>query len=84
MWPYGNRVVGRDALIAEAGLLELERRTDQAELQIRRAVEVGPDVDRILPEVREGERHGRDSMAQEVAPPPVLLAETKPLGSTST
>src|SRR4051812_49336882 len=34
-------IAGRDALVAQAGLLELERISRQAELQIRRAVEVG-------------------------------------------
>src|SRR6476469_392305 len=52
-------VVGRDALIAQAGLLELERLTRETELQVRRAVEVGPDVRQILSEVPERERHGR-------------------------
>src|SRR4051812_20739267 len=33
-------IAGRDALIAEAGLLEVERLGREAELQIRRAVEV--------------------------------------------
>ena len=44
-------VVGRDALIAQAGLLELERLARETELQVRRAVEVGPDVRQILSEV---------------------------------
>src|SRR3979411_51300 len=57
-------VVGRDALIAQAGLLELERRTSETELQVRRAVEVGSDVRQILSEVPERERHGRDSTVQ--------------------
>src|SRR5438270_8963124 len=57
-------VVGRDALIAQAGLLELERLTRETELQVRRAVEVGPDVRQILSEVPERERHGRDSTIQ--------------------
>ena len=37
-------VAGWDALVAQAGLLEPERLGRQAELQIRRAVESGPDV----------------------------------------
>src|SRR3954451_25463889 len=37
-------IAGRDALVAQAGLLEFERLGRQAELQVRRAVEVGPDV----------------------------------------
>src|SRR4029077_18320261 len=41
-------ISGRDALVAQAGLLELERRGPQAELQVRRAVEVGPDVVQVL------------------------------------
>src|SRR5512132_203454 len=53
-------IVGRDALVAEAGLLEPERLACVAELQVRRAVEVGPDVVQILFEVPERERHGRD------------------------
>src|SRR3954447_21086633 len=44
-------IAGRDALIAETGLLELERLGRQAELQVRRAVEVGPDVLQILDEI---------------------------------
>src|SRR5438309_11659378 len=52
-------VVGRDPLIAQAGLFELERVTRDAELEVRRAVEVGPDVHQILSEVPERERHGR-------------------------
>src|SRR5215218_10900814 len=54
-------IVGRDALIAQAGLLELEGLACEAELQVRRAVEVGPEILQILPEVPERERHGRDS-----------------------
>src|SRR5258706_14966182 len=54
-------IVGRDALVAEAGLLELERLACEAELQVRRAVEVGPEILQILLEVPERERHGRDS-----------------------
>src|SRR6201746_80828 len=50
-------IAGRDALVAEAGLLELERLGSQAELQIRRAVEVGPDVLHVPLEVPESERH---------------------------
>src|SRR6266550_2344727 len=57
-------VAGRDALITKAGLLELERVACEAELQVRRAVEVGPDILQILLEVPERERHGRDSTVQ--------------------
>src|SRR5262249_26542860 len=38
----GKAIAGRDALVAQAGLLELERPCRQAELQVGRAVEVGP------------------------------------------
>ena len=51
-------IAGRDALVAQAGLLELERLGRQAELQVRRAVEPGPDVLQVLLEVPERERHG--------------------------
>src|SRR5215211_2575492 len=51
-------IAGRDALIAEAGSLELERLGRQAELEVRRAVEPGADVLQILLDVPEGERHG--------------------------
>src|SRR4029079_11444083 len=51
-------IAGRDTLVAEAGLLEPERLGRHPELQIRRAVEVGPDVLQVLLEVPEGERHG--------------------------
>jgi hypothetical protein len=37
-------IAWRDALVAQAGFLELERRGRQAELQVRRAVEPGSDV----------------------------------------
>src|SRR5919106_2336299 len=51
-------IVGRDALVAQAGFLELERLGRRAELQVRRAVEPGPDVLQVLLEVPESERHG--------------------------
>src|SRR5438876_9451550 len=51
-------IAGRDALVAQAGLLELERLGRQAELQVRRAVEPGPEVLQVLLEVPERERHG--------------------------
>src|SRR5213596_2837199 len=51
-------IAGRDALVAQAGLLELERLGRQAELQVRRAVEPGPEVLQVLLEVPESERHG--------------------------
>src|SRR5918911_3283354 len=53
---------GRDALVAQAGLLELERIGGQAELQVRRAVEPGADVLEILLDVPERERHGARSL----------------------
>jgi hypothetical protein len=56
----GETIAGRDVLVAKAGLLELERLRCDAELQVRRAVEVGPDILQILLEVPERERHGRD------------------------
>src|SRR5688572_29759444 len=56
----GKAIVGWNALVAQAGVLELERLRCQAELQVRRAVEVGPDVGHVLPEVPERERHGRN------------------------
>src|SRR4051794_28975322 len=57
-------IVGRDALVAEATLLELERLACVAELQVRRAVEVGPEILQILLDVPERERHGRDPTVQ--------------------
>src|SRR5213075_2637607 len=56
-------IAGRDALVAQAGLLELERFGRQAERQVRRAVEIGPDVLQVLLEVPERERHGRNPTA---------------------
>src|SRR3954469_6891119 len=50
-------IAGRDALVAQTGLLELERLGRQAELQVRRAVEPGPEVLQISLEVLERERH---------------------------
>src|SRR5919112_242660 len=50
-------IAGRDVLVAQAGLLELERLGRQAELQIRRAVEIGPDVLKVRLEVPVRERH---------------------------
>src|SRR3954454_1334356 len=52
-------IAGRDALVAQAGLLEFERLGRQAELQLRRAVESRPDVLRVLLEVPEREWHRR-------------------------
>src|SRR5881397_3693819 len=52
-------IAGRDALVAQAGLLDLERLGRQAELQVRRAVELRPEVLQVLLEVPEREGHGR-------------------------
>src|SRR3981081_4892182 len=51
-------IAGRDALVAQAGFLELERVGRQAELQVRRAVKPGPDVLQVLPDVA---GRGRDA-----------------------
>src|SRR5215218_7765420 len=51
-------IAGRDALVAQAGCLKLERLGRRAELQVRRAVEPRADVLQILLEVPESERHG--------------------------
>src|SRR3954449_8037848 len=51
-------IAGRDALVAQTGLLEVERLGGQAELKVRRAVEPGSDVLQVLLEVPERERHG--------------------------
>src|SRR2546423_10027359 len=56
-------IAGRDALVAQAGFLELERLGRQAELQVRRAVEPRAEVLQVLLEVPERERHGRNRMA---------------------
>jgi len=50
-------MAGRDALVAQGGLLEIERLGRRAELQIRRTVEPMPDVVQILLDVPERERH---------------------------
>src|SRR5213076_1661871 len=50
-------IARRDALVAQAGLLELERVGRQAKLEIRRAVDVRSDVLQVLLEVPERERH---------------------------
>src|SRR6476469_10933204 len=56
----GEATSGRDALVAQGALLELERLGRRAELQVGRAVEHGADVLQILLDVPERERHGRD------------------------
>src|SRR6185312_5523411 len=50
-------IAGRDALVGQAGLLELERAGRRAELQVRRAVEPGAEVLQIVLEVPACERH---------------------------
>ena len=55
-------VVGRNPLVAQAGLLELERLARVAELQLRRTGEVGADVREILFEVLVRERNGPASL----------------------
>src|SRR4051794_30523910 len=62
-------IAGRDALVAQAGLLELERLGRQTELEVRRAVEIGPDVLQVLFQVPERERHGRNRMAPRLGSP---------------
>src|SRR5215472_7277347 len=42
--PVGEAIAGRDALIAKAAVLEPERLAGNAELEVRRAVEVGSEV----------------------------------------
>src|SRR6059036_1346074 len=54
-------IAGRDALVAQAGFLELERLGRRAELQVRRAVEPRAEVLQILLDVSERERHGAPS-----------------------
>jgi hypothetical protein len=51
-------IAGRDALVAQAGFLELERLGRRAELEVRRAVEPRADVLQILLDVAERERQG--------------------------
>src|SRR5436305_6868405 len=51
-------IAGRDALVAQAGFLELERLGRPAKLQVRRAIEPRADVSQVLPEVPEREWHG--------------------------
>src|SRR6059036_1626593 len=50
-------IAGRDALVAQGGLLELERLGRRAELQVRRAVEPRAYVLEIFLDVPERERH---------------------------
>src|SRR3979411_257707 len=54
-------IAGRDALVAQAGLLKFKRLACVAKLQVRRGGEVGPDVLQVLLEVPERVRHGRSS-----------------------
>src|ERR1051326_493998 len=62
---------GRDALVAEPGFLEPERDGRRAELEVRGAVELRPDVLQVL-NVPERERPGRVSALSGPAavPPP--------------
>ena len=62
----GNRILAIDKwLFRGRDGIEIEREGlgRQAELQIRRAVEVGSDVRQVLSEVPERKWHGRDSPA---------------------
>src|SRR6478672_2562797 len=68
-------IAGRDALVAQAGVLELERLGRHAELQVRRAVEPRADVLQILLEVPARERHDRNRMAPPVRRSYVALRE---------
>src|SRR5215204_987973 len=54
-------ITGRDPLVAQTGLFKLERLGRQAELQVGRAVEPGPEILHMLFEVPERERHRRQS-----------------------
>src|SRR5436305_1547072 len=54
-------IVGRDALVAQAGLLEFKRLACVAKLQVRRTGEVGPEILQVLLEVPERVGHGRSS-----------------------
>src|SRR4051812_44239619 len=60
-------IAGRDALVAQAGLLELERVGRQAELQVGRTVEPGADVLQVVLEVPERERHAESVSHRAVA-----------------
>src|SRR5215217_7134098 len=74
-------IVGRDALVAEAALLEPERLACMAELKVRGAVEVGPEILQILLEVRACERHGSEPTLH--FPPrraPLGLCAARPTG----
>src|SRR5204863_5279319 len=77
-------IAGRDALVAQAGLLELERLGRQAELQVRRAVEPGPEILQVLLEVPSGERHGRNRTVPSLAgaPEPMRQAPSSVHGRT--
>src|SRR5918995_1481133 len=66
-------IAGWDALVAQAGLLEFERLGPKAELQVRRPVEVGPDVRQVLLEVPERERHSRNPTVPTWLQPPDLM-----------
>src|SRR5581483_2707696 len=51
-------IARRDALVAQRGVLELERLRRGAELEVRRTVELRAEVFQILPDVRERVGHG--------------------------
>jgi len=55
--PEGEAIPGRDTLIGQGRLLELERLGGCPELQVWRAVEHRADVLKILLEIPDGERH---------------------------
>src|SRR5579859_4694195 len=65
-------IAGRDALVAQSGLLELEPLGRHAELQVRRAAEVRADVLQIRPEVPERERHGATLFSQSFLEPRIV------------
>jgi len=74
-------IVGRDALVAKAALLELERLACVAKLQVRCAVEVGPEILQILLEVPERERHGAILLFISAPPGPLSLCTAPTSGA---
>jgi hypothetical protein len=56
-------IAGRDALVAQGGLLELEGLGRRAELQARRTVELGAEILQIVLDVPVRERQGENPMA---------------------
>src|SRR5262249_22131211 len=69
---------GRDALVAQAGLLELERLGRCAELQVRTAVEVRAEVLQIRLEVSKRERHGTTLWHRAALPRPSARIPSSP------